>query len=37
VMAPAATAIATASPMRRPPRNVRSIFSTHNFREMDRL
>src|SRR5206468_8979418 len=30
-MAPAATAIATASPMRRPPRNVRSIFFNSQF------
>src|SRR6476659_9928471 len=33
----AATATATASPIRRPPRNVRSIFQLTNFREMDRL
>src|SRR6478736_5051018 len=33
----AATATATASPIRRPPRNVRSIFQLTNFWEMDRL
>jgi hypothetical protein len=37
VMATAATATATASPIRRPPRNVRMIFLSPIILEIDRL